>query len=214
MQAFWFFLTNLDFSSCYPGVKFQINIGDWNTTFKWNLWKYNILFTMKYISTSNQAAAPFSGGCPALTRIKVLNIEMKFHNIFHNYSVGIYLPLIRQLHLGRNLTPWVPSLDWEASELFAFPPPPVFFILAGSCLYSTLKSTLQLYSHWTHLPSRPWKTKLGRNHWNHWSDFEAQPHDYINLILLSKEWMNWFLLINDPCGIGYREASWLELESL
>ena len=80
----------------------------------------------------------FLWGCPALTRIKVLDIEMKFHKIFHTYSVGIYLPLIKQLHLGRNLTPRVPSLDWEASELFAFPPPPVFFILTGSCLYSTL----------------------------------------------------------------------------
>ena len=32
----------------------------------------------------------FLRGCPALTRIKVLDIEMKFHNIFHNYSIGIY----------------------------------------------------------------------------------------------------------------------------
>ena len=154
-------------------------------------------------------------GCPALTRIKVLDIEMKFHKTFHNYSVGIYLPLIKQLHLGRNLTPWVPSLDWEASELFAFPPPPVFF--HSRWLLSLLHSNL-LYNYIPtgprQLPSRPWKAKLGRNHWNHWSDFEAQPHDYINLIPFSKEWMNWFLLINDPCGIGYREASWLELETL
>ena len=142
--------------SCYPGVKFQINIG--------NL-KYNI--QMKFMELQyfihneihiylKSGSCTFLLGCPALTRIKVLDIEMKFHKTFHNYSVGIYLPLIKQLHLGRNLTPWVPSLDWEASELFAFPPPPVFF--HSRWLLSLLHSNL-LYNYIPtgprQLPSRP-----------------------------------------------------------
>ena len=146
MQAFWFFLTNLQLlPRCQVSTKY------------WWL-KYNI--QMKFMEIQyfihneihiylKSGSCTFLRGCPALTRIKVLDIEMKFHNTFHNYSVGIYLPLVKQLHLGRNLTPRVPSLDWEASELFAFPPPPVFFSFSLAPV-STLKSTLQLYSHWTH----------------------------------------------------------------